>query len=211
VPPPRSAANAACAAALLAAATAGAETRGPAPAPASVFLPFTFVQGGLSTSFLLHADSLCPEGEVVCPIGGGGGIMVSYGRRYHPQREWLVGYDLTVRNARNIFASATLQQLRGEHRWVLWSPRTNLEGFAGLHGGIAIYGERFGAITAGIALGTSVGMNYHLGAFFSLGLIARVEALRFLPFDTGDGVRRADGGVATVSGTLHLTLTYRGR
>lgn len=198
-------------AALCVASSARAETRGPAPAPSAVFLPFTFVQGGLSTSFLLHADTLCPEPAGVCPIGGGGGIMVSYGRRYHPQREWLVGYDLTVRNARNIFASATLQQLRAEHRWVLWSTRTNLEGFAGLHGGVAVYGERFGASTAGLALGTSVGMNYHIGAFFSLGLIARVEALRFLPFDTGDGVRRAEGGVATVSGTLHLTLTYRSR
>lgn len=187
---------------------AAAETRSPMP---SVFIPFAFVQGGVSTSFLLHADSLCPEGDAVCPIGGGGGVMISYGRRYHPQREWLIGYDLTVRNARNIFASATLQQARAEHRWVLWSMRSNLEAFAGVHGGLAIYGERFGAITAGLALGASVGANYNMGAFFSLGLIARVEALRFLPFDLGDGVRRGEGGVATISGTVHLTLTYRYR
>ena len=99
-----SAARFAALAALSAATAARAETRGQAPAPSAVFLPFTFVQGGLSSSFLLHADTLCPEAEGVCPIGGGGGIMVSYGRRYHPHREWLVGYDLTVRNARNIFA-----------------------------------------------------------------------------------------------------------
>lgn len=195
-----------CLLVLAAAGSASAQGGGAAVPP---FAPFGFVQGALSSSFLLHADTLCPEAEGVCPIGGGGGIMVSWGRRYAASREWLVGYDLTVRNARNIFASATLQQLRAEHRWVLWSPRTNLEGFAGVHGGIAVYGERFGAITAGLVLGASAGLNYHLGAFFSLGLIARVEALRFLAFDTGDGVRRAEGGIATLSGTLHLTLTYR--
>lgn len=147
----------------------------------------------------------------MCPIGGGGGIFISYGRRYHASREWLLGYDLTVRNARNIFASATLQQARIEHRWVLWSTRSNLEGFAGVHGGVAIYGERFGAITAGLSVGASVGANYNMGAFFSLGLIARLDALRFLPFDTGDGVRRGDGGVATIAGTVHLALTYHYR
>lgn len=196
-------------AALLA--TRAARGEGRAPPPSAVFLPFVFVQGGLSSSFLLHADSLCPEGDAACPIGGGGGIYFSYGRRYHPHREWLVGYDLGVRNARNVFASATLQQARAEHRWVLWSTRSNLEAFVGVHGGLAVYGERFGAITAGVVLGVSGGASYNLSAFFSLGLIARVEALRFLPFDTGDGVRRSDGGVATVSSSLNLALTYRYR
>lgn len=204
---PSSTAAAAALTALLAAPLARADDLASAPP----FLPFTFVQGAISSSVLLHADTLCPVVGAVCPIGGGGGIMVSYGRRYHPFREWLVGYDLTVRNARNLFTSATLQQLRAEHRWVIWSPRANLEGFAGVHGGLAVYGERFGATTAGLALGGSFGANYHLGAFFSLGLIARIEALRFLPFDLGDGVLRGDGGVATLSGTLHLSLTYRSR
>jgi hypothetical protein len=197
-------------AAALADPSAG-RAEGRAPPPSAVFIPFTFVQGGLSSSFLLHADSLCPEGDDACPIGGGGGIFFGYGRRYLPTREWLVAYDLTVRNARNIFASATLQQLRVEHRWVLWTTRTNFEAFAGVHGGLAVYGERFGAITAGLALGGSVGVSYNLSAFFNLGLIARVEALRFLPFDTGDGVLRSDGGVATLSGTLHLALAYHYR
>ncbi len=166
---------------------------------------------GLSTSAMLHADSLCPTDQAVCPFGGGGGVLVAVGRRISASREWLVGYDLSVRNARNLFASATLQQVRFEHRWVYASPRSNAEGFVGVGGGVAAYGERFGVTTLGPTLSASAGGNYYLTPFVSLGFVGRLEALRFLvPFDTGDGVRRSDGGVATVLFSGYLTATFRG-
>ena len=122
-----------------------------------------------------------------------------------------LAHDAELQGRVEVVAQQGGAQARVEHRWVLWTTRTNFEAFAGVHGGLAVYGERFGAITAGLALGGSVGVSYNLSAFFNLGLIARVEALRFLPFDTGDGVLRSDGGIATVSGTLHLALGYHYR
>lgn len=166
---------------------------------------------GLSTSAILHADSVCPTEQALCPLGGGGGVLLAVGRRISAAREWLVGYDLTVRNARNLFASATLQQVRFEHRWVYASPRSNAEGFVGVGGGVAAYGERFGVTTLGPTLSVSAGGSYYLTPFVSLGFVGRLEALRFLvPFDTGDGVRRSDGGVATVLFSGYLTATFRG-
>ncbi|MBL8604919.1 MAG: hypothetical protein JNK72_23525 [Myxococcales bacterium] len=173
--------------------------------------PFSFVMGGLSTSSVLRADSICPSAATVCPLGGGGGIYVAYGRRYRANREWAAGYDLSVRNARNLFASATLQQARFDYRWVAWSPRSNLEGFLGVGAGLAFYGETFTVTTFGPLLNVSAGAHYNLSAFFSIGLLVRVEALRFLvPFDSGDGVTRSDGGIASVLATSYLTATWRG-
>ena len=166
---------------------------------------------GLATSAILHADAVCPNDRTLCPLGGGGGIAVAIGRRTSASREWLIGYDLSVRNARNLFASATLQQIRFEYRWVYASPGSNAEGFVGVGGGVVAYGERFGVTTLGPALSVSVGGSYYLSPFVNLGFVGRLEALRFLvPFDTGDGVRRSDGGVATVLLGGYITATFRG-
>lgn len=192
--------------------TARAQDAAPSSlAPGLGFRPFRFVLGAVSTSALLHADSVCPSEGSVCPLGGGGGVLVAIGRRYESSREWLLGYDLSVRNARNLFSSATLQTVRFEHRWVIWSQRSNLEGFLGLHLGVSLYGERFGLTTLGPLAGVSGGAQYSLSAFLSVGITLRLEALRFLvPFDTGDGVLRSNGGIATVISTGYLTFTYRG-
>ncbi len=174
------------------------------------YRPFGFVVGAVSTSTVLRADAVCPSDGAVCPLGGGGGILVGYGRRHRPRREWVVAYDLSVRNARNLFASATLQQFRLDYRWIAWTTRSNLEGFVGVGAGLAVYGETFLVTTLGPLVNVSAGGLYHLTRFFSIGLTVRVEALRFLvPFDTGDGVVRGDGGIATLLATSYLTLTWR--
>lgn len=166
---------------------------------------------GLATSAILHADAVCPSEQTLCPLGGGGGVAVAIGRRTSASREWLIGYDLSVRNARNLFASATLQQIRFEYRWVYASPSSNAEGFVGVGGGVVAYGERFGVTTLGPAISVSAGGGYYLSPFVTLGFVGRLEALRFLvPFDTGDGVRRSDGGVATVLLGGYVTATFRG-
>ncbi|TAK23546.1 MAG: hypothetical protein EPO40_25885 [Myxococcaceae bacterium] len=166
---------------------------------------------GLATSAILHADAVCPNDQTLCPLGGGGGIAVAIGRRTSASQEWLIGYDVSVRNARNLFASATLQQIRFEHRWVAASPASNAEAFVGVGGGVVAYGERFGVTTLGPAVSVSVGGSYYLSPFVSLGFVGRLEALRFLvPFDTGDGVRRSDGGIATVLLGGYFTGTFRG-
>lgn len=166
---------------------------------------------GFATSAILHADAVCPNDLALCPLGGGGGIAVAIGRRTSASREWLIGYDLSVRNARNLFASATLQQVRFEYRWVYASPGSNAEAFLGLGGGVVAYGERFGVTTLGPAISASLGGSYYLSPFVNLGFVGRLEALRFLvPFDTGDGVRRSDGGIATVLLGGYVTATFRG-
>lgn len=177
------------------------------------FRPYTFVVGALSTSALLVPDSLCPDPGDVCPFGGGGGIFGGGGFRYHRTREWLVGYDLSVRNARNLFASATLQQVRIEHRWIFFAtPLHNFEAFVGVSGAAALFGELLGVRTAGVALGVSAGATYNLGAFFRLGLAFRLDATRFLvPFVAGDGVLRADGGIASASANFMLFGESLGR
>lgn len=196
-------------AAALAPAAAGAQS--PSREHGFQFVPYRFVVGAVSTSALLHADAVCPSDGNVCPFGGGGGLYVGVGRRYLASAEWALSYDLSVRNARNIFSSATLQQVRFEHRWVLWSPRSNLEVYGGFDLGVAFFGERFGVATLGPLAGVLGGGSYHMTAFFSVGLMLRLEALRFLvPFDTGDGVSRSEGGAASVIATGYLTLTFRG-
>lgn len=183
----------------------------PVTGPVIPYRPFGFVTGAVSTSSVLRADAICPPAGAVCPLGGGGGIFVGYGRRHRPHREWMLAYDLSVRNARNLFASATLQQFRFDYRWVAWTTRTNFEGFVGVGGGLAVYGETFLVTTLGPFVNVSAGGLYHFSPFFSVGLTTRVEALRFLvPFDTGDGVVRGSGGVATLLASLYLTLTWRG-
>ncbi len=180
-------------------------------APEAPFRSHRVLHVGVTTSAILRADSVCPSDQTLCPLGGGGGIVVAVGRRVSAHREWNLGYELSVRNARNFFNSATLQELRFEHRWMFASPRTNLEGFAGLGGGLVAYGERFGVTTLGPSVGISAGASYGLSAFVSLGVMMRVEALRFLvPFDTGDGVRRSDGGIATVLLDFAVVATFRG-
>ncbi len=188
-----------------------AQSPSPSPSPSALARPFGFVVGGLSTSTVVHADTVCPATALVCPLGGGGGVLVGYGRRYRPRREWLVAYDLTVRNARNIFSSATLQQLRFDHRWVAWSMRSNFEAWFSVGAALAFYGERFLVTTLGPALGVGGGVQLHVSPFFSVGVNLRFEALRFLiPFDTGDGVLRANGGIATLTASGYLAATFRG-
>ena len=168
--------------------------------------------GALSTSALLVADSLCPDEGDVCPFGGGGGIFVGGGRRYERAREWFAGYDLSVRNARNLFSSATLQQIRIEHRWILGAtPVHNFEGFVGFGGAVVLYGELLGVRTAGVSLGAVGGGSYNLSAFVRVGAAVRLDAMRFLvPFVTSDGVLRADGGVATLTATFVLYAAFLG-
>lgn len=195
--------------------TSSAAATPPRPVPGVTFpfLPYTFAVGAVSTSALLVPDSVCPDASDVCPFGGGGGIFVGGGYRYHRTREWLAGYDLSLRNARNLFASATLQQVRIEHRWLFFTTAAhNFEAFAGVSGAVALFGELLGVRTVGVALGAAAGGTYNLGAFARLGLAARVDATRFLvPFIAGDGVLRADGGVATVSASLMLLAEFLGR
>ncbi len=185
------------------------------PVPRAVtfpFQPYSFLYGALSTTAIAHADSLCPASSSVCPFGGGGGIFVGGGWRYVRQREWLVGYDLSVRNARNLFSSATLQQIRIEHRWVLGAtPVHNFEGFVGAGGGVAVFGELLGVRTFGATLGVLAGGTYNVSAFVRLGALVRLDATRFLiPFTAGDGVLRADGGVAAITTTFMLTASFLG-
>ncbi len=193
-----------------------AQPSAPQPSASGVtfpFRPYTFVVGALSTSALVVDDSLCPDASSVCPFGGGGGVFVGGGRRYASDREWIAGYDLSVRNARNLFSSATLQQLRIEHRWVFGvTPVHNFEAFVGVGGALALYGELLGVRTAGASVGVVGGGSYNLGAFARLGVAARLDATRFVvPFVTGDGVLRADGGVATVTATLVVYGAFLGR
>lgn len=186
-----------------------------APAPEAFpegrFQPYLFYLGALDTSALLYADEVCPEGTGLCPIGGGGGLVLGVGRRYRRGREWVVTGDVTVRNARNLLQSATLTQLRAEHRWVLASPRTNLEPYAALGGGVLWYGERFGATTAGLVVGATGGVGLYLSPFFRVDTSARFDALRFLPFRTDDGILRGSGGVATLLFTWFVGVTVLGR
>jgi hypothetical protein len=177
------------------------------------FQPYSFLYGAVSTTAIAHADSLCPASSTVCPFGGGGGVFIGGGWRYVRQREWLVGYDLSVRNARSLFSSATVQQIRIDHRWILGAtPVHNFEAFVGAGGGIAVFGELLGVRTFGATLGVSAGGSYNLNAFVRLGALVRFDATRFLiPFTAGDGVLRADGGIAALTASFMLTASFLGR
>jgi hypothetical protein len=198
-------------AALLGARNGRAQSTTPETFPEGRFQPYLFYLGALETSALLYADEVCPEGTGLCPIGGGGGLVLGVGRRYRRGREWVVTGDVSVRNARNLLQSATLTQLRTEHRWVLASPRTNLEPYVSLGGGVLWYGERFGATTAGLVLGATGGVGLYLSPFFRVDTSARFDALRFLPFRTDDGILRGAGGVATLLFTWFVGVTVLGR
>lgn len=187
--------------------------RGAPDAGTFPFQPYSFLLGAVSTTAIAHADSLCPASSTVCPFGGGGGIFIAGGWRYVREREWLVGYDLSVRNARSLFSSATVQQLRIDHRWIVGAtPVHNFEAFVGVGGGVAVFGELLGVRTFGATLGASAGGTYNLSAFVRLGALMRLDATRFLiPFTAGDGVLRADGGVAAITATFMFTATFLGR
>jgi hypothetical protein len=186
-------------------------TDAPNPRDTFPFRPYSFVVGALSSSLVLHADALCPEGSV-CPFGGGGGIYVAAGRRYNRGREWIAGYDLSIRNARSLFSSATLQLIRIEHRWELVAtPLHNLEAFVGVGGAVALFGELLGVRTMGALVGVSAGGSYNISAFVRIGVTLRIDALRFLmPFSVGDGVVRADRGVASLTASLMVSATFLG-
>lgn len=176
------------------------------------FQPYSFLHGAISTTAIAHADSLCPASSTVCPFGGGGGIFIAGGWRYARAREWLVGYDLSVRNARSLFSSATVQQIRIDHRWIVGATVHNFEAFLGAGGGVAVFGELLGVRTFGATLGVSAGGTYNLSAFARIGALIRLDATRFLiPFTAGDGVLRADGGVAAITATFMLTASFLGR
>lgn len=186
-------------------------TPSPAPTPAPpradhpAPLQVDYVQYGLAIGgdFALDTGGICPSNEVTpCIIGSGGGLTLRGG--YRPSGPWFIGgaYQFSKLDSNNLFRLGVLQQLRAEMRYAfdfssIVSPYIEW----GL--GPCIYGNLFGADTAGAVARVGGGVSFELTRFAVIGASLTYQPVLLVGY-TDTTKQKRDTGVTQF---LHLEFT----
>jgi hypothetical protein len=129
--------------------------------------------------------------------------------------EFVNRYSAQANGTGNMIGTGNAIDYAGDSRakatWNMFKVTQPVAMLAAAPGGVAVFGELLGVRTFGATLGVLAGGTYNVSAFVRLGALVRLDATRFLiPFTAGDGVLRADGGVAAITTTFMLTASFLG-
>lgn len=135
-------------------------------------LEVDYAQYGLAIGgdIRLTAGAICPEGGVTpCIIGGGGGPVLRGG--YRPAGPWYFGgaYGFSKLDSNNQFRLAIFQEARAEFRYFL-DFGSRIAPYLVWGGGGVLYGNEFGADTAGASALFGVGAELEITRFALLGV-----------------------------------------
>ena len=172
------------------------------------------LQYGLAVAAEIVASpgGVCPDDvENPCILGSGFGVGLRAG--YRAPRAWYVGgaYEFSRHDSSNLLRLAILQQFRGEGRYYFDSGQRTTP-FVMAAAGFLLYGNEWGASTAGPLAALGGGVELELSPSTTLGCILSYRLLMPRSWIDGAGVERADQflgfGFAHLVG-LELTLEVR--
>jgi hypothetical protein len=161
------------------------------PPPTSV----EYAQYGvaLHTQTLLDGGAVCPDGATTpCIVGSGGGLALLIGYRSRGPLYLGAGFQLSRLNSSNLLRLAILQQLTADGRYYL-DRGERLTPYFQLSLGGALYGNEFGASTAGVSSGIAAAVEYQLTATTVLALKPTYQVVALRRWIDATGQLRADG------------------
>lgn len=166
----------------------------------------------LAAETVVSPGSVCPGGAVApCILGSGGGVTVRFG--YRLGSLWYFGgaYEFTRHDSSNLMRLAILQQLRAEGRYY-FERGNRATGFLAAGIGAHIYGNDWGASTAGGLVTAGGGVEFELSPKAVVACAAMYRLLIPKSFRDSAGEERGDGpfgfGFAHVIG-LEFALEVR--
>jgi hypothetical protein len=172
------------------------------------------LQYGLAVAGEIVASpgGVCPDdSENPCILGSGFGVGLRAG--YRAANTWYVGgaYEFSRHDSSNLLRLAILQQFRGEGRYYFDRGQRTTP-FVMAAAGFLLYGNEWGASTAGPLAVLGGGVEFELSPSTTLGCILSYRLLMPRSWIDGAGVERADQflgfGFAHLVG-LELTLEVR--
>lgn len=160
------------------------------PPPTSV----EYLQYGVSlhTLTLLDPGQLCPDPEPPCIIGSGGGLGLRLGYRSRGPLYFGASFQLSRLNSANLLRLAILQRLTADGRYY-FDRGNRLTPYLTAGAGGAIYGNEFGAATAGVAFTVGMGLEYQISERTVVTLQPAYQPVLFRRFTDALGQPLADG------------------
>jgi hypothetical protein len=147
----------------------------------------------LAAETVVSPGSVCPGGATApCLLGSGGGVAVRFG--YRLGNLWYFGgaYEFTRHDSSNLMRLAILQQLRAEGRYYI-ERGNRATGFLAAGVGAHIYGNDWGASTAGGLVTTGIGVELELSPKAVVAAAAMYRLLIPKSFRDSTGEQRGDG------------------
>ncbi|HEY4158539.1 MAG TPA: hypothetical protein VGM29_10600 [Polyangiaceae bacterium] len=183
---------------------------GPRPPPINV----EYFQYGVAlvVDKPLSGGDVCPVHAVTpCILGGGGGFGIQLG--YRSRGPWYAGgaFEISRHDSSNLLRLAILQQLRGEARYY-FEAGNRLTPYVAFGLGAAIYGNEWGASTAGPEASTALGLEFQVTQSVVLGFALGYRALFLRGWTDSTGQERADHYLGFgLAHLLGLGLTFERR
>jgi hypothetical protein len=153
-----------------------------------------FVQYGaaLAAENLLSGGGVCPKGATSpCIMGPGLGVAIRMGYRTRGPWYWGGAYEATRHDSSNILRLAMLQQVRGEARY-FFDQGNRLTPYAVGGVGAAVYGNEWGADTAGPTIQFGGGVEFQASATAVVGFALSWRAIVLRAWTDGTGQTRAN-------------------
>lgn len=160
------------------------------PSPAS-FDHFQY-GGALTAETVPSAGDVCPREAVQpCILQGGGGLAIRAG--YRSRLPWYIGgaYEFSRHDSSNLLVLPILQQIRAEGRYY-WDRGQRLLPYATAALGLALYGDEWGAETAGAVGGLGLGFEFQVTPELVVGGGLAYRPLLLRAWTDSAGQRRAD-------------------
>lgn len=173
---------------MFAARAADAQT-GVRPSPTS-FDHFQY-GGALTAETVVSPGDVCPRDAVhPCILQSGGGLTIRAG--YRSRFPWYLGgaYEFSRHDSSNLLVLPILQQIRAEGRYY-WDQGQRLQPYLTAAAGLALYGNEWGAETAGPVGALGVGAEFQVTPTFVLNAALAYRPLLLRGWTDGAGQERA--------------------
>lgn len=148
--------------------------------------------GALTAETVPSAGDVCPSDAIQpCILQGGGGLAIRAG--YRSRLPWYIGgaYEFSRHDSSNLLVLPILQQIRAEGRYY-WDRGQRLLPYGMAALGLALYGNEWGAETAGAVGGLGLGFEFQVTPELVVGGSLAYRPLLLRAWTDSAGQRRAD-------------------